>query len=99
MDEPPQNRGVDGRFLPGNRGNPGGRPRGVAELVRRHTKDGREIVEVMVGGTRGRAYEYPAPPPGPHRGVPLVPTPDERLTAAQWLSDRLWGKAPTVVEA
>ncbi len=31
-----------GRFLPGQSGNPGGRPRGLAKLVREQTDDGKK---------------------------------------------------------
>ena len=52
MDEAPQNRGVTGRFLPGNRANPGGRPKGLAALVREETKDGAELVAYMLAVLR-----------------------------------------------
>src|SRR5262245_59125600 len=95
----PQNRDAAGRFVAGNRANPGGRTRGVASLVRSQTSDGRDIVAFMVRVMQGRPYAYPELPPGPHKGIPFVPSPEERLSAAQWLADRAWGKAPQVVEA
>ena len=92
--------GVTGRgFVPGRSGNPGGRKKSLAEVVRRQTKDGAEIVQFMVAVMRGQEYEYPGLPPGPHKGVAFLPTPQERLEAAQWLADRAFGKAPQVVEA
>lgn len=46
---------VPGRpFLPGASGNPGGRPRGLMELVRRETKDGAELVRFMLRVLRGQ---------------------------------------------
>jgi len=46
---------VRGRpFLPGNSANPGGRPKGLAELVRRETKDGAELVAFMLRVLRSR---------------------------------------------
>ena len=95
----PQNRDTAGRFIPGNRANPGGRPRGVAALVKSRTRNGADIVAFMVRVLQGRLYEYPDLPPGLHRGVARVPSPEERLEAARWLADRAFGKAPTVVEA
>lgn len=41
-------------FLPGNSANPGGRPKGLASLVREQTKDGQELVRFMLGVLRGR---------------------------------------------
>lgn len=32
----PENRDVSGRFVPGVTGNPGGRPKGIAQLAREH---------------------------------------------------------------
>lgn len=48
----PENRGVSGRFLPGNNANPGGRPKGLAALVRAETKDGAELVAYMLNVLR-----------------------------------------------
>lgn len=41
-------------FKPGNSANPGGRPKGLAELVRRETKDGAELVRFMLRVLRGQ---------------------------------------------
>ena len=57
MSEPlalPQNRGDNGRFVLGNRANPGGRPKGLALLVKEHTRDGAELVEFMLRVLRGK---------------------------------------------
>jgi hypothetical protein len=86
-------------FRPGQSGNPGGKKKGVAAMVRGQTHGGRDIIAFMVAVMQGRTYEYPDLPGGPHKGVAYVPSPDERLQAAQWLGDRAFGKAPTVVEA
>ena len=46
---------VPGRpFLPGKSGNPGGRPKGLAERVRQETRDGAELVTFMLRVLRGR---------------------------------------------
>jgi hypothetical protein len=59
---PAENRGetaaltpVRGRpFLPGNSANPGGRPKGLAALVRDQTGDGAELVAFMLRVLRGK---------------------------------------------
>ena len=43
----PDNRDEAGRFIPGVTGNPGGRPKGIAQLAREH-KD--KALEVLVAG-------------------------------------------------
>ena len=51
----PQNRTPTGRFPKGASGNPGGRPKGIAAYVREQTKEGTELVDLMllVGGKGG----------------------------------------------
>jgi hypothetical protein len=69
---------VRGRpFAPGNSANPGGRPKGLASLVREQTRDGAELVQFMLSVLRGR------------KKAPLR----SRMEAAAWLADRGFGKA------
>ena len=69
---------VRGRpFAPGNSANPGGRPKGLASLVREQTNDGAELVAFMLSVLRGR------------KKAPLR----LRMEAAAWLADRGFGKA------
>ena len=72
----PENRDTSGRFLPGISGNPGGRPVGLAALIREATDEGSELVEFMLGLFRGE------------HGVDLR----MRADAATWLVDRGFGK-------
>jgi hypothetical protein len=51
-----KNRGVTGRFLPGNTANPHGRPKGIAALVQAETRDGAELVAFMLTVLRGTKY-------------------------------------------
>jgi len=48
----PQNRDLTGRFLAGQSGNPGGRPKGFREQIKVSTADGNELVEVVLGVLR-----------------------------------------------
>ena len=46
---------VPGRpFLPGQSGNPGGRPKGLAVLVKAQTEDGAELVDFMLKVLRNK---------------------------------------------
>lgn len=72
----PENRDTSGRFLPGNSGNPGGRPVGLSGLIREATDEGSELVEFMLGLFRGEHGEDMR----------------TRAVAATWLADRGFGK-------
>ena len=72
----PQNRDKTGRFLPGQSGNPGGRPVGLSGLIRESTNDGAELVEFMLKVFRGE----------------LDDSVRTRADAATWLADRAFGK-------
>ena len=69
-------------FEPGTTGNPGGRPKGLARLVREKCggDDGAKMIEIMWGiATDEHA---------PRR---------DRMAAIQWCADRGWGKAVDIV--
>lgn len=53
----PENRRVAGRFAPGHSGNPGGRPKGLAALIRQRTGDGIELVEFALKILRSRSQD------------------------------------------
>lgn len=74
-----KNPGARGRFKPGVSGNPGGRPKAMAEVRDHARKYTREAIETLVEAMR--------------RGE----THSARITAAQVLLDRGWGKAPQAV--
>jgi hypothetical protein len=69
-------------FKPGQTGNAGGRPKGLAALVRAETRDGAELVEFMLGVLRGK------------KRAPLR----LRMEAAAWLADRGFGRVPQPLE-
>ncbi len=79
--------GVTGKgFLPGVSGNPGGRPQGLAQRVRRATHDGKTIVEFMIAVARGRKIDG------------RKPRLCDRMEATKWLADRGWGKPVQAME-
>ena len=72
-------------FKPGQTGNPGGRPKGLAALVREKTKDGHELVQIMQSIAHGKLGIKGRPPS--HR---------DRIQAVEWLADRGFGSSPKV---
>ena len=81
--------GITGRgFLPGQSGNPGGRPTGLARRAREAVHDGADLVDFMAAVLKGDTKTL---------GVKVVPLRD-RLQAAAWFGDRGWGKVATVIE-
>lgn len=65
------------RWKPGQTGNPGGRPKGLASLIREKSKDGRVLVDFLFDVVEGRQ-------PGQTR---------DKIQAATILLDRGYGKA------
>jgi len=80
----PQFGGVTGKgFVPGQSGNPGGRPKGLSRYVRELVgDDGRRIADYMVSVLEDEGERT-----------------ETRMQAAQWLADRGFGKAAQPVEA
>lgn len=72
-------RAAPGRpFLPGQSGNPGGRPKGLRSLIREQTGDGAELVAFALDVLRGKRRAMMR----------------QRLEALYWLADRGFGKSP-----
>ena len=71
----------------GSSPNPGGRPKGLAALVKEYTDDGAELVAFMVAVLRGRK-----------RVNGNAPSLSLRMEAAAWLADRGFGKVALPLE-
>lgn len=83
-------RGPDGRLLPGQTANPGGRPKGLAQRVR-DLVDFEAIVKALEDIALGRM------PPGITATQHSTPTVAERISAAKLLIERGHGKAEQTI--
>lgn len=66
-------------------------------LILEKTRDGAEVVEFMVAVLRGARFRWPELHPKELPGLPIRPTSQQRVAAAVWLADRIWGQ-PTRAE-
>lgn len=89
MSDRPRLGGVTGKgFLPGQSGNPGGRPKGLVSLVRERTRDGEALVECALKLLRGEEVL-----PG------RKPRLEDVRWAIEWLADRGFGRAVQTVDS
>lgn len=86
------------RYRPGQSGNPGGRPRRpFAELIRRATKDGKELAEFYLAILRCERIEV-RNPDDTTQTIRRYPTMGERMSAAQWLGAYAFGRPRIMLE-
>ncbi len=89
-----------GSWVKGVSGNPGGRPKKNFTLATECQKFTPEIVANMVAIMRGEAIRRSTRKKG-SRGMQVVtedrPEFSDRIRAMEWLADRGWGKAPSVI--
>jgi Family of unknown function (DUF5681) len=85
------------KFVKGQSGNPGGRPKSDFSLAAEAQKHGPEVVEFMVRTLRGEPISKSAIVAGKVKKVKVCPNFDHQQRAAEWLADRGWGKAATVL--
>jgi hypothetical protein len=76
-------------FRPGQSGNPGGRPKGLAKLARAAVGDGQDLIDFYLAVFNGDTKALRT------RKITLR----DRIQAAEWLAERGWGKAPPVEDA
>jgi hypothetical protein len=87
------------RFKPGNRANPGGRPKGLMQYVRGVTKDGHELADIALKIARGTLIivEQFKDADGNVRKLEHRPSHRDRLAAIEFLAERGFGKCLSTV--
>ena len=92
-------------FMPGKSGNPNGRPRGFGSYIQQRSRDGKLLADFAFDLVEGKPIKTEMIFPAKEEGKPptvvsyeTTPPARVRLEAAQWLSDRGWGKPVQEVE-
>lgn len=86
-------RDAKGRFLKGKSGNAGGRPKGLADQCRSAVRDGTDLVQFYLDAFRGSMDWMTTDDDGNKIVKRTAIKPELRMEAAEWLTERGWGKA------
>jgi hypothetical protein len=68
------------------------------QMILEKTRNGEELVDFLVAVLRGARFRWPELHPKELPGLPIRPTSQQRVAAATWLAERVWGLAPRLNE-
>jgi hypothetical protein len=68
------------------------------QMILEKTRNGEELVDFLVAVLRGARFRWPELHPKELPGLPIRPTAQQRVLAATWLAERVWGLAPRLQE-
>src|SRR5262245_5049177 len=63
-------------------------------MILDRTRNGEELVDFLLGVLRGSRFRWPELHPKELPHVQIRPTAQQRVAAATWLAERVWGLAP-----
>lgn len=65
-------------------------------MILDRTRNGEELVDFMLSVLRGARFRWPELHPKELGQVQIRPSAQQRVAAATWLAERVWGLAPRV---
>lgn len=65
-------------------------------MILDRTRNGEELVDFMLGVLRGSRFRWPELHPRELHQIQQRPSAQQRVAAATWLAERVWGTAPRV---
>lgn len=66
------------------------------QLILDRTRNGEELVDFLLSVLRGARFRWPELHPKELGSVQIRPSAQQRVAAATWLAERVWGLAPRV---